>query len=719
MRRVALLLTLVSLLFSLDGNGQKVHTDIIICSRAGSDVSKMLEANNYSYRLIAKQVDAVKAARKGGGVIFIADGYPEKRFAFEQGVGRLIARKKLRVFVEYPASSTGLPVSQDTLKTQLERAVIATSKIKGVDSLGLFAIHNAYVLGASAPNPLVVVAKVAGFDNAQYGIGDVKPQPLLFQHGRFLVATTRLSNAITSRFGPVNHIRPVWEHIFRYLSPGLDWRLDNWPLQVKPMHAKGEILSSNDYRNAIRRGADWFYKGRFLVHPEWEALFLKRQGDGTSVAGPPLDLSLPSGDGSLGVLEGHLSRIQADGSQIYRYWMRADCNAEVAYALSVLSDSSAEQARVAGNLLDYVFKSSNLRAGNRNDPGAATYGLVGWSTTHPHVYYGDDNARVILGALGASARLGESAWDKYIAEAIIANFRTTGKNGFRGERLEDAFIMSAGLDAIRQNDLVYPHPHFEAWMWACYLWLYDKTGYRPFLEQTKKAISITMDRYPNWKWTNGIQQERARMILPLAWLVRVEDTPQHRKWLSLIADRLLENMDESGAIREELGAAGDGMFGATKSNADYGKHEAPLIAVNGDPVADMLYTTNFAFFALNEAAAATGDAKYQHAVEKLADFLVRIQVESDVHPDLDGAWFRAFDYNRWEYWASNADAGWGAWGTLTGWTQSWIVSTLALQQEGQSLWEISEGSAIGTEAQKAIDSMLGSPRQSVVGELRK
>lgn len=37
-----------------------------------------------------------------------------------------------------------------------------------------------------------------------------------------------------------------------------------------------------------------------------------------------------------------------------------------------------------------------------------------------------------------------------------------------------------------------------------------------------------MENYPEgWKWTNGIQQERARMILPLAWLVQVQDTPEH------------------------------------------------------------------------------------------------------------------------------------------------------------------------------------------------
>ena len=34
----------------------------------------------------------------------------------------------------------------------------------------------------------------------------------------------------------------------------------------------------------------------------------------------------------------------------------------------------------------------------------------------------------------------------------------------------------------------------------------------------------------------------------------------------------------------------------------------------------------------------------------MAKFLCRIQVRSDAHRELDGAWFRAFDYERWGYW---------------------------------------------------------------------
>ncbi|MGV3686321.1 MAG: hypothetical protein ACO1NS_11890 [Daejeonella sp.] len=705
MRIFAILYLFVTpLLFSKSTIAQVKRTNLIICSAGENNIADILKANDYSFLTFSDQLQAVKAAKKGAGVLFIANDYPRTRLPFNKGVAELIKAKKLKVFIEYPAVSTNLSVDKDTMQTQLERAVINTSKFRNVDSLDLIGIHNVSVIRSTAKNPLIIVAKVAGFDKAQYGISDVKPAPILFHHGNALVATTRLSNPLTSRFGPQDHIKPVWEYIFNYLDPSVNWKLDSWPLQVKPMHLKAGIISKQDYQTAINKGVDWFYKGRFFIHPSWEDQYLKYIGKES----PPVNQRLPSGDGSSGVLEGHLSRIQMDGSQTYRYWIRADCNAEVAYALSASMDTLAGQRRIASNLLDYLFKTSNLRSGNKNDPKSPSYGLVGWSTnlTYPDVYYGDDNARVVLGALGASARMDKSDWDRYIAECILANFRTTGKNGFRGGKLFDSGIIKTGLPAIQENPLINPHPHYESWIWATYLWLYDKTGYKPLLDKAKKAITITMEAYPNWKWTNGIQQERARMVLPLAWLVRVEDTPLHRRWLDLIAGKLLENLDESGAIREELGASEKGSYGATKTNADYGKHEAPLIAANGDPVADMLYTTNFGFFALNEAAAVTGDMKYKNAVNKIADFLVKIQVNSTGDPALDGAWFRAFDYNRWDYWASNADQGWGAWGTLTGWTQSWIVTTLALRQENQNLWDLSKRSRINGEAQKAIKLML-------------
>src|SRR5699024_5526937 len=127
-----------------------------------------------------------------------------------------------------------------------------------------------------------------------------------------------------------------------------------------------------------------------------------------------------------------------------------------------------------------------------------------------------------------------------------------------------------------------------------------------------------------------------------------------------------------------------------QSNQEYGLKEAPLISNNGDKVTDLLYTLNYGAFSLQEAAAATGDLEYKKAVNKIVDFLVKVQVRSEKHPELDGAWFRAFDFGRWEYWASNADSGWGPWGTQTGWTQSWIMNSIVLNYEKSNFWDRSK-----------------------------
>lgn len=193
-----------------------------------------------------------------------------------------------------------------------------------------------------------------------------------------------------------------------------------------------------------------------------------------------------------------------------------------------------------------------------------------------------------------------------------------------------------------------------------------------------------------------------RALLPLAWLVRVHDTPEHRRWLRRVAGDLVALEDRCGAIREIIGGSGQG----TTSNAEYGTCETSLIQANGDPVCDMLYTCNFALIGLHEAAAATGDRFYADAEEKLARFLCRIQIRSEAHPELDGAWYRAFNFHNWEYWASNADWEWGPWSIEAGWTQPWIAGTLALRHGKTSLWNLIQQVEISKNFDRLRQQML-------------
>lgn len=202
-----------------------------------------------------------------------------------------------------------------------------------------------------------------------------------------------------------------------------------------------------------------------------------------------------------------------------------------------------------------------------------------------------------------------------------------------------------------------------------------------------------MEGYPD-KWgVTGIQMDRARMLLLLAWLLRIEDTQQHQTWLyQLLTD--LKQDPKTGAIPERIEADknnfGAGHYQLPKTNGEYGTTESPIIQTDGDAGSDLLYAVNFAFLGLHEAAAASNDPLFSDVEDRLADFLCRIQVSSDKHPELDGSWFRGFDYNRWEYWASNGDAGWGAWSIESGWSQSWITMVLSLRTLQTSYWDFTQ-----------------------------
>ncbi|MFM7816906.1 MAG: hypothetical protein ACKPGI_08055, partial [Verrucomicrobiota bacterium] len=232
-------------------------------------------------------------------------------------------------------------------------------------------------------------------------------------------------------------------------------------------------------------------------------------------------------------------------------------------------------------------------------------------------------------------------------------------------------------------------PHFQAYVQACLIWGANATGSPLLRERATRGIRRLMEVYPQgWSATNDqFNQERARMLLPLAWLVRVEDTPEHREWLRRVALDLTSDMDPSGAILTKI------RQGPT-SNGAYGTAETTLIQENGDPNTDLLYTANFALVGLHEAAAATGEGLYCDAEDRLARFLCRIQIRSDAQPQLDGGWFRGFDYRRWEYWGSDADVGWSLYSMETGWISGEILSVLALRQMQTSVWDLTRGTAI-------------------------
>jgi hypothetical protein len=657
---------------------------------------------------------AVERAEEGDGVLILADGYPAAVTEVPPEIYAAAARKGLRLYVEFPGAVPGLKVGgiRAAGLVSYERAVVTSGFFGGdLAPMRVMTLNGCHTVEVSAAETHLVLANVAGYNTAAYGLAHTPTRPILFEPepGRVLVATTKLSHFARGRYGPKAAWQQVWKTILRWADPDLSIAGFNWTETVRPMYGRDEALPDDAVAQAVRLGTDMFTTARFLIGESWKDLPDRQFATGVESTKAP-DPKFTVGDGRFGILEGHAALIDWDGTQLYRYCVRADCQAESALALALRAKliPDEEPRVIAANLMDYLYFTSPLRQGPRNDPESGSYGLVGWGAfpRSQSTYYGDDNARIFLGSVGAASLLKTDRWDRSILELILANFRTTGRHGFRGDSLKDHDLQTRGWQAYWQSGLISLHPHFEAWIWNSYLWLYHKVGDDLLLTRTRSAIRRLMEAYPNWNWTNGIQQERARMILTLAWLIRVDDTPEHRAWLKRIVTDVLSHMGPEGAIREEIGREGQGAFGPPRSNAAYGTGEAPLIHDNGDPAADMLYTMNFAFFGLNEAARATGDRYYRDALDRMADFLLRIQARSETHPDFNGAWFRAFDTERWEFWSANADGGWGAWSTQTGWSQNWIASTLVLRELNTSLWELTRNHPIARHYNEIRERML-------------
>jgi hypothetical protein len=623
--------------------------------------------------------------------------------------------KKLKLYVEYPSFIPGIDVGKPR-GTVWERVVVSSDAFGSeMPKFRIVAVHDCHFTPVSATDPIMVVARVAGYNTAVYGLPE-EAYPILFELSdkNVMIATTKLSGFVTGRYAPTQAWKVIWEQILNRLNPAYKPSIE-WDPTVHPAYLPDEKLPKDAEKQSLKLGAKYYREGRILIHPSRKAEINKlliTDVETMPVPGP----EEPQGDGSLGMVEGYAAGIKYDGNQPQRAPIRADCHAEAAMVLAIdaIINGNEQGKTIAKNLLDFVYFTSDMCGGDRGNPKHPAFGHVAWGGLHPAwmvANYGDDNARVLLGTMAAAACLGSDRWDESMLRALLANLRTTGKLGFRTDRIDMPDITKRGWKSYYDDSPVNYAPHFESYLWACYLWAYQQTNYKPFLEKTKTGIKMMMEAYPEgWRWKDSI--ERARMLLCLSWLIRLEDTPEHRGWLKKIAKDLLEVQQPCGALQERLAGMGGGHYVIPPSNEAYGTGETPLIQQNSDPASDQLYTTGFALLGLHEAVAATGDPELKEAEDKLTDFLVRIQVRSDKYPYLDGSWFRAFDFKLWDYWASSADIGWGAWSVESGWGQAWIAAVLGLRAKNTSLWDLTSESRIENQFDKVQEQMSqndGSP----------
>ena len=477
---------------------------------------------------------AIRHARPGTGVAILADTYPETPIPFPENLIAEAKKKRLRVYAEY--ASPGKP-----LVANRERAVVATSFFgDALPPMSILSLHSCHYLPLSGGKTHLALAKVAGFNKAVYGLPQ-QSYPLLVEREpeQILLASTQLSRFVTSRYGPSAAWVIVWKQILRWLLANQqDVEIRSTP-SVRPAFSASAPLPADAEKNAVSKAVQWYFGARLFIHPSW-AHKLEEASVFEDRVGPPPTEDMPVGDGTLGLLEGHSSKILLDGSQPARWWIRADCVGETAMVLAL-----ANRKPVAANLVDFLVR-SKMANGSRLDPANVAYGLLGWNEATRYyknedgydVYYGDDNARCLLGLLATTAITGETRWQHRVWLAILADFRLVGTLGHQKSRYDQEPLARDGWRHYHNSPIVLHDMNYQAYPWALFLWAYAKTGYQPFLDRCEAGIRLSVEAYPNqWRWSNSITSQQARFLLPLAWLVRVHDTAETRSWLRRVARR--------------------------------------------------------------------------------------------------------------------------------------------------------------------------------------
>lgn len=653
-----------------------MNLSAVFCANERNDLISALCQSGYAPVLAGSPEEALDKAPEGGAVFLLADEYPCKGTELTADMLARVRGKGVKLFIEYPQRVLGKETGEP--QTIVYERLVAPDGFFGSMEEGAILMLNGcwhrpfHEKGMG----LLCLAKVAGYDRIVYGMPEKYDTVLdwLDEKKDVLVATSGMSSFITGRYAPAARWRVLWQRLLREM--GLGEVALRWAEDVTIVADEHSPLPAYAVRRAWQRNVDWS-----------RSYMIGKTGSTVSV------------------FEGFQSQIDYTGRQFIRTTFRGDCIGETAMELAYgwKQTGDPELRKTCAAVVDRVLKPGTFY---QDDPESAKYGLNNWFE-NGEIFYGDDNARMLLGVMSARDLLGDDRWDERILRCILANLRTSDKNGLRHPSLRaESFIDKSWTDYYNE-ETDYVSPHYQAYLWAAFLWMYELTGIEELLTKSEKAISMVMERFPDQlRWQNSLTGEISRMLLPLSFLVRVHPTEQNRKWLKQAVDGMLVYQEPCGAIRDAFGDLSLGKYPPPSSNENYGTTEASLIQQNGDPATDLLYTTNWAFIGLWEASLVMEDAYVREAYEKLRDFLLRIQVRSKKFPELDGTWMRSFDYEKWEYWGSAADIGWSAWSIESGWVNAWLATTLILEERGESLMRLNARESFAAMAKDMYREMM-------------
>ena len=447
-----------------------------------------------------------------------------------------------------------------------------------------------------------------------------------------LLCAFRLCNFRRARLAPRSYFEALLTGILSFLAGE-----QITPVFEKPVcsYEATTVKSAADTDAAVTRALAWFHNAHMLKN-----------------------------GGKDGAFEGFSHHIKGlDGTQLRREDIRTDCTAETGgvFLYDALLRGNKKSKQIADDLFKFCFDWMQEKDGPHQ-------GMIRWSEVAWETCYQDDVARVVQPLLMQQYMGGEVPYFEQIKAALSYLMDTTGEDGLRVSRTDWCRLDDAKLAEIKKAGVGIPCAHHNAYYLAMLLLAYRAGADKRFLEVGERGLRAIMATYPNTLRETSETEENCRLLLPLSILFEVTGKPEYKKWLETVLENLALRRHARGGYAEW-----DTGYQAKCARNHTG--ECALLANNGDPVADLLYSNNWLPLAFAHAYLVTGEEKFHTLWCGIASFLLSCQIHSE-DPLLDGAWARAFDMKHGEPHGVPHDVGWAPCCVETGWTMGQILMGL-------------------------------------------
>ena len=458
----------------------------------------------------------------------------------------------------------------------------------------------------------------------------------LWKYGEsVMMASFAIQNFNKARFAP----RENWQKLIKYIVHWLTGFTPEWMPEPVVRHedefdTDDEAVFEKFRERAVDKGIRW--TEQFLVD-----------------------------NGAGGIYDGLAHDISPRGVQNHMKRVRADCIGECAAMYRIYADLTGKE-----KYREYSDRMYEFNYGPMLEKNGLFRGMLRWTTSAWGVCYQDDAARATVFDFIISALTGDRSHIESLDMILSYLSGITPKDGLLPARVDCCGHNEQTLKALAESEHGHAAAHYNAYYSAVLLLGYQLTGKEQYLEIGVKGLETLMSKYPDLRREQSETEEMCRLMLPLAVLYHTTGLEKHLEMLCRVTEDLEKHIHPTGGVQEW-----DTGYTAACSRESRG--ECSVLTENGDPVADLLYSTNWLAAGLAYAYYATGDEKFKNLWKRTVGFCIRAQVISK-DPLIDGGWARVFDMDRCEIVGCPHDAGWASCSMSTGWTASHIVTGMML-----------------------------------------